>query len=102
MTFDWMGKSDFRGSTNGFCGPAPQVACTSTDTSSYSAMLLLANAYVDIGTWHGVTPYVAPASAAPGSSGTRCTTATPMVNSNTQAVRAGALPTPSWPALPTA
>jgi len=21
-------------------------------------MLLLANAYVDIGTWHGVTPYV--------------------------------------------
>ena len=23
-----------------------------------SALLLLANAYVDIGTWHGVTPYV--------------------------------------------
>ena len=23
-----------------------------------SALLLLANAYVDIGTWHGITPYV--------------------------------------------
>ncbi|RJT41025.1 porin family protein [Mesorhizobium waimense] len=57
LTFDWMGKSDFRGSTNGFC-TGGTVACTSTDTSSYSAMLLLANAYVDIGTWHGVTPYV--------------------------------------------
>ncbi|MEZ2333404.1 outer membrane beta-barrel protein [Mesorhizobium sp. RCC_202] len=57
-TLDWMGKSNFEGSTNGFCGPAPQVACTSSDTSSYSALLLLANAYVDIGTWHGVTPYV--------------------------------------------
>ncbi|ESZ46931.1 outer membrane protein [Mesorhizobium sp. RSR565B] len=56
LTFDWMGKSNFRGSTNGFCGGG--IACTSVDTSSYSAMLLLANAYVDIGTWHGVTPYV--------------------------------------------
>ncbi len=56
VTLDWMGKSDFRGSTTGLCGGG--VACTSVDTSSYSAMLLLANAYVDIGTWHGVTPYV--------------------------------------------
>ena len=56
LTLDWMGKSNFRGSTNGFC--AGGIACTSVDTSSYSAMLLLANAYVDIGTWHGVTPYV--------------------------------------------
>ncbi|UCI27246.1 outer membrane protein [Mesorhizobium sp. B2-8-5] len=58
VTFDWMGKSDFQGSTNGFCATPTVHACTSSDTSSYSAMLLLANAYVDIGTWHGVTPYV--------------------------------------------
>ncbi|MER8481928.1 outer membrane protein [Mesorhizobium sp. M1322] len=57
LTLDWMSKSDFRGSTSGFCG-INQTPCTSTDTSSYSALLLLANAYVDIGTWHGITPYV--------------------------------------------
>ena len=28
------------------------------DTSKFSALLLLANAYVDLGTWHGFTPYV--------------------------------------------
>ncbi len=56
VTLDWMSKSDFRGSTSGLCGGG--IPCTSVDTSSYSAMLLLANAYVDIGTWHGVTPYV--------------------------------------------
>ncbi|CCV10988.1 outer membrane protein [Mesorhizobium sp. STM 4661] len=57
LTADWMSKSKFRGSTSGFCGEL-QTPCTSVDTSSYSAMLLLANAYVDIGTWRGVTPYV--------------------------------------------
>lgn len=56
LTADWMSKSNFRGSTVGFC--AGGVPCTSVDTSSYSALLLLANAYIDIGTWHGVTPYV--------------------------------------------
>jgi opacity protein-like surface antigen len=57
LTADWLSSSDFNGSTSGFCGVA-QDPCTSTDSSSYSALLLLANAYVDIGTWHGVTPYV--------------------------------------------
>ncbi|MEO5756163.1 MAG: outer membrane protein [Mesorhizobium sp.] len=57
LTADWMFSSKFSGSTNGFCGIA-QDPCTSSDSSSYSALLLLANAYVDIGTWHGVTPYV--------------------------------------------
>ena len=56
LTADWLGKSNFSGSTVGTCGGG--VACISTDTSSYSALLLLANAYIDIGTWHGVTPYV--------------------------------------------
>ncbi|TPI17392.1 outer membrane protein [Mesorhizobium sp. B4-1-1] len=56
LTADWLSKSNFNGSTIGTCGGG--VACISTDTSAYSALLLLANAYVDIGTWHGVTPYV--------------------------------------------
>ena len=57
LTADWLSSSDFSGSTSGFCGVL-QTPCTSVDSSSYSALLLLANAYVDIGTWHGVTPYV--------------------------------------------
>jgi opacity protein-like surface antigen len=55
LTADYWFKSDFDGSTSGTCGVLP---CTSTDTSSYSAWLLLANAYADIGTWYGFTPYV--------------------------------------------
>lgn len=59
LTGDWLSSSKFNGSTSGTCGtPVPGTPCTSVDTSSYSALLLLANAYVDIGTWHGVTPYV--------------------------------------------
>ncbi len=55
FTADYWFKSDFRGTTAGFCGPVP---CTSTDSSSYSALLLMANAYVDLGTFKGITPYV--------------------------------------------
>lgn len=55
LTADYWFSADFNGSTTGVCGGA---VCTSTDTSSYSAWLLLANAYVDIGTWYGFTPYV--------------------------------------------
>lgn len=55
LTADYWFKSDFRGSTSGTCGGVP---CVSTDASSYSALLLLANAYVDLGSYHGVTPYV--------------------------------------------
>jgi opacity protein-like surface antigen len=58
LTADWMGKSDFNGQTSGECTTGGLHDCSSVDTSSYSAWLLLANAYVDIGTWHGVTPYV--------------------------------------------
>ncbi|RAZ73902.1 outer membrane protein [Mesorhizobium atlanticum] len=59
LTGDYLFSSNFHGSTSGFCNtPAPNTPCVSSDTSSYSALLLLANAYVDIGTWHGVTPYV--------------------------------------------
>jgi len=55
LTLDWLAKSKFRGGTSGWCGASQ---CTSVDTTSYSALLLLANAYVDLGTWHRITPYV--------------------------------------------
>lgn len=56
VTLDYLFKSKFRGSTSGSCGVA--VACTSTDVASLTALSLLANAYVDIGTYGVVTPYV--------------------------------------------
>ncbi len=55
VTLDYWAKADFRGSTTGVCGGVP---CTSVDESALSAWLLLANAYVDLGTYHGITPYV--------------------------------------------
>ena len=55
LTGDYWFDSDFTGSTSGFCGG---VACSSNDTSSMSALLLLANAYVDLGTYSGITPYI--------------------------------------------
>lgn len=57
VTADYWFKSDFRGTTAGFCPPDGQP-CSSTDKSSYSALLLMANAYVDLGTYRGATPYV--------------------------------------------
>jgi opacity protein-like surface antigen len=59
VTLDWLAKSKFHGSTTGDCDPpVAGTTCVSSDSTSYSALLLLANAYVDIGTWHGITPYV--------------------------------------------
>jgi opacity protein-like surface antigen len=55
LTADYWFKSKFSGHTDGTCGGG---ACTSNDSSGMSAWLLLANAYVDLGTWHGFTPYV--------------------------------------------
>jgi opacity protein-like surface antigen len=55
LTGDYWFKSKFKGRTTGFCGGVP---CESVDESDFSALLLLANAYVDLGTYHGVTPYV--------------------------------------------
>ncbi|WLR91708.1 outer membrane protein [Shinella zoogloeoides] len=56
VTLDYMFKSKFRGSTSGGCGVA--VSCTSRDVASMNALSLLANAYVDIGKYGIVTPYV--------------------------------------------
>ncbi|MDQ6437022.1 porin family protein [Mesorhizobium sp. LHD-90] len=55
LTGDYFFESDFDGSTSGICGG---VLCTSSDSSSVEAFLLLANAYVDLGTYYGFTPYV--------------------------------------------
>lgn len=56
VTLDYMFKGDFEGSTKGSCGVAG--ACTSTDIASMNALSLLANAYVDFGTFGSITPYV--------------------------------------------
>lgn len=56
VTFDYMGKSDFRGSTVGSCGVSTD--CVSRDLSSLHAYTLMANAYVDLGTYGRITPYV--------------------------------------------
>jgi opacity protein-like surface antigen len=56
VTLDYLFDADFTGSTTGICTGG--YICTSTDTTSYNAWLLLANAYVDLGTWYGITPYV--------------------------------------------
>ena len=61
VTFDYLTSADFRGSTSGVCGDGvgnPFVACSSTDRSYMHAYSLMANAYVDLGTYGYVTPYV--------------------------------------------
>ncbi|MEO0543931.1 MAG: outer membrane protein [Pseudomonadota bacterium] len=59
LTLDYDFKSDFHGTSAGICtiGGTP-ADCTSNDTSGYKAWTLLANAYVDLGTYNKFTPYV--------------------------------------------
>ncbi len=61
LTIDYWSKSKFKGSTsddgNYGCG-SPTIPCQSVDRAKMSALVLLANAYVDLGTWNGLTPYV--------------------------------------------
>lgn len=60
VTMDYMFKSNFRGSTSGSGADfgACVGPCTSRDVASLTALSLLANAYVDIGKYGIVTPYV--------------------------------------------
>lgn len=58
VTLDYLGKTDFEGSTSGTCGLGPAVPCTSRDVSALAAWSLMANAYVDIGTYGSFTPYI--------------------------------------------
>jgi len=58
LTADWLFTSNFRGSTSGTtCGPTGGP-CVSVDRSTMNALLLLANAYVELGTWKKITPYI--------------------------------------------
>jgi len=56
VTFDYFTRSKFKGGTTGIC--AGGVTCTSTDRSNMDAYSLLANVYVDLGTYGYFTPYV--------------------------------------------
>ncbi|MFC5385882.1 outer membrane protein [Aquamicrobium segne] len=61
LTLDYWFKSKFRGGTSdegGYSCGGGDGPCESVDRSKMSALLLLANAYVDLGTWNGITPYV--------------------------------------------
>ena len=51
LTADYWFKSKFSGQTS-------DLTSVSVDESRFSALLLLANAYADLGTWNGITPYV--------------------------------------------
>lgn len=58
VTGEWWGRGMFYGNTYGTCdfggGDEP---CTSNDTATFTALTLMANAYVDFGTYGRVTPY---------------------------------------------
>ncbi len=56
LTADYMFSSDFRGATKGSCGAG--AACTSTDIAKFNAISIMANAYVDLGTYYSITPYL--------------------------------------------
>lgn len=56
LTFDYLTKADFNGSTRGSCGVS--TACTSRDVTAMRAYTLMANAYVDLGTYAYFTPYI--------------------------------------------
>lgn len=56
LTVDYLAKANFRGSTVGECG-SPLEPCTSSDRSSLTAWTVMANAYVDLGTYGIFTPY---------------------------------------------
>lgn len=62
LTGEYVFSSDFRGSTSGVCGDATVGGlvqpCSSMDTSSFTAFKVMANAYVDLGKFNGITPYV--------------------------------------------
>jgi len=62
LTGEYVFSSDFTGSTAGTCGLADVGGlvqpCTSRDTSEFTVFKFLANAYVDLGKFNGITPYV--------------------------------------------
>lgn len=60
-TASYYGETDFIGSSaqNVACSDGtPGAICTYSDNGSFSASVLLANAYVDLGNYNGFTPYL--------------------------------------------
>lgn len=55
VTFDYLDRAKFNGGTTGYCSG---VLCHSSDKSDMRAYSIMANAYVDLGTYGYVTPYV--------------------------------------------
>lgn len=58
VTADYLFKSNFHGTTSSTGGCGAGVTCVTNEDTSARMLSVLANAYVDIGTWHGITPYV--------------------------------------------
>lgn len=61
LTGDYEFGGRFTGSTTGDCtnGATPLPgSCTSVDTATYTVFDLMANAYADLGNYHGFTPYI--------------------------------------------
>lgn len=56
LTFDYFDNANYSGRTAGNCGTGG--ACTSTESVSFDATTGLINAYFDLGTWGGLTPYI--------------------------------------------
>jgi len=62
LTLDYLFNTNLNGSTSGYCGSCgpggTSVPAFSRDTATLSAVSLMANAYVDLGTFGAFTPYV--------------------------------------------
>lgn len=58
LTGEYRGKSTFHGLDCYNCDAGVPTAGTNDYTATKSEWLMLFNGYWDIGTWHGVTPYV--------------------------------------------
>lgn len=56
LTVDYMTRAKFDGSTYGV--GCDDITCASDERSRFSALSILANAYVDLGNFAGITPYV--------------------------------------------
>lgn len=57
MTLDYFTESDFSARTAGDCLTGTSN-CTTAETAKLAAYVFLANAYVDLGNYAGLTPYV--------------------------------------------
>jgi opacity protein-like surface antigen len=57
VTFNYRNSADFYGETPGTLACAPNPIC-STERANLTSADFMINAYVDIGHWYGITPYV--------------------------------------------